>query len=176
MKVDALLKYWNSAAAGCYNNLVCIKKCSYSLDLYDSLWLRSCYDSSVSAISKSGDKVSFLFLGFSFFLSENTSDNFLRICESVVIWIMPKRAMKEKQELPSARECLKKAFCKKSCGKIFLNDGTGTVKVDALLKHWNSTAAGCDNNLVCIEKCSYSLKLYDSHKCRERKSEPRSGK
>ena len=87
MKVDALLKHWNSTAAGCDNNLVCIEKCSYSLKLYDSLWLRSCYDSSVSAISKSGDKVSFFFLCFSFFLSENTSDNFLRICKSVVIWI-----------------------------------------------------------------------------------------
>ena len=41
-------------------------------------------------------------------------------------------------------------FRKKSCCKIFLNNGTGSVKVNSLLKYWDSAAACCDNYLVCI--------------------------
>ena len=45
-----------------------------------------------------------------------------------------------------------KFFCKKLTGKVFFDDGTCTVKVDALLHNRDSAAAGSDNNLSCICK------------------------
>ena len=76
----------HTAAAAGDDNLTGIRQSADTVDLYDIFRLRCGYDTTITAIHFD-HVVSLLFFSVSFFLGHDTTDDFDRFVEGVIVWI-----------------------------------------------------------------------------------------